>query len=60
MYEKYAKLRDKAGMTDYEVAKHTGIAAATLSNWKHGHYAPKVEKLKLIANLFGVTVDKLL
>ena len=60
MYEKYAKLRDAAGMTDYEVSKQTGIATATLSSWKTGRYVPKADKLKLIAKLFGVTVDELL
>ena len=57
MYQKYAKLRDEKGITDYEVAKQTGIATATLTSWKQGIYTPKVEKLMLIAKYFGVPVE---
>ena len=31
-YEKYAKLRDERGYSDYRVSKETGIGAATLSD----------------------------
>lgn len=60
MYEIYAALRDARGMSDYQVAKETGIATATMSAWKHGRYTPKIEKLLKIAKLFGVTIDDLL
>ena len=60
MYEVYAKLRDERGMTDYQVSQETGIAAATLSNWKAGRYTPKVDKRLKIAKLFNVTVSDLL
>lgn len=59
MYEKYAQLRDARGITDYEVAKSTGISTATLTNWKQGNYAPKADKLIKIADYFGVTLDYL-
>lgn len=57
MYEKYAKLRDEKGVTDYAVAKNTGIEASTLSRWKVGAYKPKVEKMLKIADYFGVPLD---
>lgn len=60
MYEKYAELRDNAGVTDYEVAKNTGVSTATLSNWKAGRYTPKVDKLQKIASYFGVGVEEFL
>ena len=60
MYEKYAKLRDERGYTDYRVSKETGIPTATLTSWKQGIYRPKVDKLMLIAKLFGVDVKELL
>lgn len=56
MYQKYAELRDAAGLTDYQVAKDTGIATATLSEWKKGTYTPKVDKLAKLAQYFGVDV----
>ena len=60
MYQKYVALREKAGVTDYEVAKNTGVSTATLSNWKAGKYTPKINKLQKIANYFGVPVTELL
>lgn len=60
MYDIYAKLRDERGLTDYSVAKETGILAQTLYDWKSGRSTPKVDKLLLIARLFNVSVDELL
>lgn len=59
MYERYAALRDQAGETDYSVAKAIGIYPSTLAEWKRGTYTPKLDKLKLIADHFGVTLDYL-
>jgi transcriptional regulator with XRE-family HTH domain len=59
-YEKYAKLRDDRGLTDYQVAKQTGISSATLSEWKSGSYIPKIDKIIKIADLFNVSLDSLL
>lgn len=56
MYEKYAHLRDEKGVTDYAVAKGSGVTTAALSNWKHGRYTPKLEKIKAIADYFGVPI----
>lgn len=57
MYEKYAKLRDERGLNDNQVAKKTGIARSTFSDWKKGVYQPKIDKLIKIANLLNVSVD---
>ena len=57
MYKKYVQLRDGKGVTDYRVSVETGIPASTFSDWKSGRSAPKIEKLKLIADFFGVSVD---
>lgn len=56
MYEKYVKLRDEKGVTDYKVAVETGIAKSTFSDWKSGRSEPKLEKLKKIADYFGVDI----
>lgn len=57
MYEKYAKLRDERGLTDYAVAKGTGILTATLTNWKQGVYQPKIDKLMKIADFLQVDIN---
>jgi repressor LexA len=43
--------------TVYRVSKDTGIAASTLSDWKSGRSTPKTEKIKLIADYFGVSLE---
>lgn len=60
MYEIFAKLCQKNGVTPYRVCKETGLTTATISNWKAGRYVPKQDKLKKIADYFGVTVDYLM
>ena len=57
MYEKYLELRDGKGVTDYEVAKRTGIGASTFSDWKSGRSKPGIEKLYKIAKYFGVAIE---
>lgn len=60
MYEKYAKIRDDKGMTDYKVAQSTGISSSTFSEWKSGHYTPKIDKMIKIAQFLGVDVGEII
>lgn len=60
MYEIFKNLMNEKNVTPYRVAKETGIASATLSDWKNGKSTPKADKLKKIADYFGVTLDYLL
>lgn len=57
MYEKYAKLRDKKGITDYRVSEDTKITKSTFSDWKSGRSNPKIDKLKILADYFGVNIE---
>lgn len=57
MYEKFAYLLVKTKKTAYQVAKDTGVSTATLSSWKKGEYTPKVDKLKVLADYFGVDIN---
>jgi transcriptional regulator with XRE-family HTH domain len=54
MYDKFDFLLKKNNTTPYKVSKATGIATATLSDWKNGKSTPKKDKLDLIANFFKV------
>jgi len=56
LYKVFEELLAKNNETAYRVSKETGIATATLTEWKNGTYEPKVEKLMLIADHFGVPV----
>ncbi len=60
MYDNFAKLVQKKGVTIYRVAKDTSIAQATLIDWKNGKYTPKIDKLQKLADYFNVTLDYLL
>ena len=57
MYEKFERLYKEKGITPYKVSRDTGIATATLSDWKSGRSKPKVDKLKILADYFGVSIE---
>ena len=57
MYKKFAKLLKKNKLTAYRVAKETNLSPTLFSDWKSGKSNPKVDKLKILADYFGVTID---
>ena len=57
MYEKYVELRNSKNLTDYRISEDTGIPKSTFSDWKSGRSKPKIEKLKILANYFGVSIE---
>lgn len=60
MYKIFEQLLLKNKITAYRIAKDTGIAQSVFSSWKNGVSKPKPDKLKIIAEYFGVTVDYLM
>lgn len=60
MYEIFEQLLKEHHVTPYRISKETGIATATLSDWKNGKSTPKQDKLQKIADYFGVTIDYLM
>lgn len=57
MYKKFAKLLEQTNKTAYQVSKDTGIAQSVLSDWKTGRSKPKADKLKILADYFGVGIE---
>lgn len=57
MYQKFEHLLKERGITAYRVAKDLGIAPTVFSDWKSGKSKPKVDKLKKIADYFGVAIE---
>ena len=57
MYSKFQKLLDEWKISIYQVAKETGIPTTTLYEWKSGRSHPKADKLKKLADYFGVSID---
>ena len=60
MYEIFMQLLQKHKVTPYKVSKETGISQTTITHWKSGRSVPKQDKLKKIADYFGVSVDYLM
>lgn len=56
-YEKLQKLMNKNNVRPVDVAKATGIATSSLSDWKAGRSKPKLDKLQILADYFGVPVS---
>ena len=59
-YQRFEALLKSHGATVYRVAKATGISNSTFTDWKNGRSTPKADKLRLIADYFGVTLDSLI
>lgn len=57
LYKKFADLLYKTNKTAYQVSKDTGISQSVLSDWKTGRSNPKVDKLKTLADYFGVSIE---
>ena len=57
LYEKFLALLEKTNKTAYQVSKDTGIAENIFSYWKTGRSKPKVDKLKILADYFGVSIE---
>lgn len=57
MYKKFAELLLKSNKTTYRVAKETGISPTLFTDWKKGKSKPKVDKLQILADYFGVPLD---
>ena len=53
------KARLNAGLTQLEVAEKLGVAQAQYARWENGGRNPKDETVKKLAEIFGVTFDKL-
>lgn len=60
MYERYCALRASKNVKDADVSRNTGIPKSTFSDWKKGKSSPKQDKLKKIADYFGVSVEYLM
>lgn len=52
-------LREKAGMTQEELADKLGVSKGTIGNYETGTRVPKPEKMEAIADLFNVDFDYL-
>jgi len=54
------RLREKAGLTQKDLATKLGIARTTYSGYENGAREPDLDTLKRIADFFEVSLDYLL
>lgn len=57
MREKLIVLRDKAGLSQLELAEKIGVSRQAIARWESTDAIPSVEKMKALANVYGVTLD---
>ncbi len=58
--EKIYDYRKKNAMSQEILAEKLGVARQTVSNWETGETSPNPEQLKLLSQLFQVSIDELL
>lgn len=58
--ENIFELRKKKGISQEELGAKLGVSRQTVSKWEVGKSVPDIQKLKAIADLFGITVDELI
>lgn len=58
--EKLIVSRNKAGLSQMELAERLGVSRQAVSRWESGDTTPSVDKLKTLARIYGVSLDWLL
>lgn len=58
--EKLYQLRKKSGLSQEQLAERLNVSRQAISKWESGNAFPESEKLIIISNYFGVSVDYLL
>ena len=55
--EKLIVSRNKAGLSQMELAERLGVSRQAVSRWESGDTTPTMDKLKALAKLYGVSLD---
>ena len=53
-------LRTKANMTQEQLAEKMNVSRQSISKWESDAARPDLEKLKLLAELYHISIDELL
>ena len=59
-FDRIEMLLKENRMTQADLSRASGISTGLISQWKKRMQSPSAEKLKLVADVFGVTVDYLI
>lgn len=55
--EKLIVSRNKAGLSQMELADRLGVSRQAVSRWESGDTTPTMDKLKSLAKIYGVSLD---
>ena len=58
--EKLMSLRKEKGMSQMELAEKLNVSRQAISRWEVGAAVPSTDNLKMLSELYGVSVDYLL
>ena len=53
------QLRKRQNLSQEELAEKLGVSRQTLSKWEVGESVPDIEKCRVLAEVFGVSLDEL-
>ncbi len=53
------QMRRMKQMTQEDVAEHVGVSRQAVAKWEAGETIPDLDKCKILADLFGVSLDDL-
>ena len=54
------KAREKAGLTQQDLANELGVGQSTVAMWETQKSLPRTDKLPALAKILGCTIDDLL
>lgn len=52
--------REKAGLSQTDLADRTGLSVRSIQNWEQGHRTPRVQVVLTLAEAVGVKPEQLL
>lgn len=58
--ERLLELRKKSGWSQEELGYKIDVSRQTISKWESGQTTPELEKLRMLAKLFEISVDELI
>lgn len=56
--EAMREARNKAGLSQAELAALTGVSPTTLSNYENDVHLPKLDLVEMLADALGITIDE--
>lgn len=58
-HERLTELRRSKGLTQEELGTQIGVSRQTVSKWELGQSYPDFQRLVLLSDYFGITLDAL-